>query len=67
MVPKALWLHRHERALFDRAAYVCEFQDYINFRLTGRMVASISNACVRWHYNSRRGGYQPSLLQPARP
>src|SRR5262245_55868312 len=63
MVPKALWLHRHERALFDRAAYVCEFQDYINFHLTGRMVASICNASVRWHHNSRRGGYQTGLLQ----
>src|SRR5262249_58410619 len=49
--------------LFDRAAHVCEFQDYINFHLTGRMVASICNASVRWHYNSRRGGYQPSLLR----
>src|SRR5262249_23721571 len=63
MVPKALWLHRHERALFDRAVHVCEFQDYINYHLTGRMVASICNASVRWHYDSRRGGYQPSLLR----
>src|SRR5262249_53303855 len=63
MVPKALWLQRYERALFDRAAYVCEFQDYINYHLTGRMVASICNASVRWHYNSRRGGYQTTLLR----
>src|SRR5215472_16844665 len=63
MVPKALWLRRHERALFDRAAYICEFQDYINYHLTGRMVASICNASVRWHYHARRGGYQPSLLR----
>ncbi|MFM9841922.1 MAG: ribulokinase [Dongiaceae bacterium] len=63
MVPKALWLQRHERAMFDRAAYICEFQDYLNYHLTGRMVASICNAAVRWHYNSRRGGYQPSLLK----
>jgi ribulokinase len=63
MVPKALWLQRHERAKFDRAAYICEFQDYLNYHLTGRMVASICNAAVRWHYNSRRGGYQPSLLR----
>ena len=63
MVPKALWLHRHQRPLFDRATHVCEFQDYINYHLTGRMVASICNASVRWHYHSRRGGYQPSLLR----
>src|SRR5262245_58812405 len=63
MVPKALWLRRHEPAMFDRAARVCEFQDYINYHLTGRVVASICNASVRWHYRSRRGGYQPGLLR----
>src|SRR5262249_27732416 len=63
MVPKALWLHRHERALFDRAGYICEFQDYINYHLTGRLGACICNASGRWRYNARRGGYQPSLLR----
>src|SRR5262249_59266900 len=52
-----------ERALFDRAAQAWEFQDYTNYDLTGRMVASICNASVRWHYDSRRGGYRPSLLR----
>lgn len=37
------------------ATYICEYQDYLNFHLTGRMVASISNVSVRWHYNSSRG------------
>src|SRR5262245_42058291 len=51
MVPKALWLQRHERAMFDRAAYICEFQDYLNYHLTGRMVAGISNAAAACPYN----------------
>jgi ribulokinase len=63
MVPKALWLLRNEPAVFDRAAHVCEFQDYVNYHLTGRMAASLCNASVRWHYDSHRGGYQPSLLR----
>jgi ribulose kinase len=33
-------------------------QDYINFQLTGRMVASACNAAVRWHW---RGGVTPPL------
>ena len=33
MVPKALWMKRHEREVFDRATRVCEYQDYMNFRL----------------------------------
>ncbi|WP_045224045.1 FGGY-family carbohydrate kinase [Methyloterricola oryzae] len=57
MMPKALWLSRHEPAVFQAAATICEYQDYLNFRLTGRMVASITNAAVRWHYQTRNGGY----------
>lgn len=37
-------------------------QDYINFHLTGRMVASITNASVRWHYSTTGGGWPTSLL-----
>src|SRR5215468_7381522 len=38
MIPKALWLKEREPESFERAATICEFQDYINHRLTGRMV-----------------------------
>ncbi len=62
MVPKALWLKEFEPAQFDAAVHVCEFQDYLNYHLTGRMVASINNASVRWHYGARDGGYARGLL-----
>ncbi len=63
MIPKALWLKENEPANFERAATICEYQDYINFHLTGRRVASINNAAVRWHYMAEDGGYQSSLLK----
>ena len=62
MVPKALWLKTNEPDVFDRAATICEFQDYLNYHLTGRMTASLCSVSIRWHYDNRRGGYQPSLL-----
>ncbi len=62
MIPKALWLQRHEPAVFEKAATVCEYQDYLNFHLTGRRVASINNAAIRWHYLAQDGGFQPGLL-----
>ncbi len=62
MVPKSLWLKTHEPEMFDRAATICEYQDYLNYHLTGRMTASICNVSIRWHYDSRNGGYQASLL-----
>jgi len=62
MVPKALWIARNEPDNFSRAATVCEYQDYINLRLTGRRCASLNNVSIRWHYRNRAGGFSPSLL-----
>jgi len=62
MVPKALWLKRNEPDTFANARYVCEYQDYLNYHLTGRMVGSINNCSVRWHYDRRAGGAPTSLM-----
>lgn len=62
MLPKALWLKRNEPQNFDRAATICEYQDFFTMRLTGRRVASLSNVAVRWHYRADAGGWPASLL-----
>ena len=62
MIPKSLWMKRNQPELFGKAARVCEYQDYINWRLTGRWVGSLNNMAVRWHYQSREGGLPNSLL-----
>ncbi len=63
MIPKALWLKRHEPENYARAHTICEYQDYINLRLTGRRVASQSNVSLRWHYSThRREGWALGLL-----
>jgi ribulokinase len=63
MIPKALWLARHEPRLFDAAATICEYQDFMTLRLTGRRTASLNNASIRWHYQVERGGWPASLLK----
>ena len=63
MVPKAMWLKQRERATYNAAAMVCEYQDYLNLRLTGRYVASACNASVRWHW--RCGREPPASLLAA--
>ena len=65
MIPKALWMKRHQPELFARAAMVGEYQDYINLRLTGQWVGSLGNACIRWHYQTQHGGVPRSLLKAA--
>ncbi len=63
MIPKALWVKETEPEIFAQATTVCEFQDYINYHLTGRWVASINNVSARWHCDRRRGGIPETLLE----
>lgn len=62
MLPKSAWLLAHEPRTFDAATTICEYQDYLNFHLTGRRVASLNNMSVRWHYRARDGGIPSGLL-----
>lgn len=62
MIPKALWLARHEPAVFRAAHTICEYQDFLTWRLTGRRAASLNNASIRWHYRTDAGGWPDSLL-----
>ena len=50
-IPKSLWIKENEPEVYDAAKTVCEYQDYINYRLTGKMCASSCTAAVRWHWN----------------
>lgn len=63
MIPKALWIKQNEPKNFDRAVTICEFQDYINLHLTGRLGASINNVSTRWHCDYSREGVPKSLLE----
>ena len=51
LLPKALWIKEMEPDVWESAHVICEYQDYINYRLTNRMVASSCNAAVRWHHD----------------
>ncbi len=62
MLPKALWLKRHQPDIWARAARIGEYQDFLTLRLTGRWVASLNNLTMRWHYQTRHGGWPDSLL-----
>ena len=51
LLPKAMWMKQNEAQVWEDAHVICEYQDYINYRLTGKMVASSGNAAVRWHHD----------------
>lgn len=63
MMPKALWIRRHEPDIYDRAATICEYQDFLTLKLTGERCASLNNAGLRWHYANRDGGWASSMAE----
>ncbi|MEM0906217.1 MAG: FGGY-family carbohydrate kinase [Pseudomonadota bacterium] len=63
MLPKALWLKRNEPAIFDAAHRICEYQDFLTYKLTGEWAASLDNVGLRWHYRNDAGGWAGSLAR----
>lgn len=60
---KALWLKKNEPENYQKADLVCEYADWITFKLTGRWVANLSNMAARWYYDVESGGFPRSLYQ----
>jgi ribulose kinase len=54
MIPKSLWIKKNEPDIWKKAKYVCESQDYMNYRMTGRYCASTCNCGPRWHWNAEK-------------
>lgn len=65
MLPKALWIKRNQPGLYDRAAMIGEYQDFLNLRLTGSWTGALTNMAARWHYQTAHGGVQHALLEAA--
>jgi FGGY-family pentulose kinase len=62
MLPKALWLKRHEPAVYAAAARVVECTDWFMHRLTGAWALSLNNVTVKWNYSRPDGGWSAALL-----
>lgn len=62
MIPKALWIARHQPELWQDAVRIGEYQDYMTLKLTGRWVASLNNVTMRWHYQTDHGGWPDTML-----
>ena len=61
MTPKALWIRQNEPVVWESAKTICEYQDFINFKLTGEICASSCNAATRWHWDGEE------CLKPSTP
>jgi FGGY-family pentulose kinase len=65
MLPKALWLKRHEPAVYGAAERLVECTDWFMYRLTGDWTLSLNNVTAKWDYARPEGGWRPEFLRRA--
>ncbi|WP_158674702.1 FGGY-family carbohydrate kinase [Streptomyces hoynatensis] len=61
LVPKAMWLARHEPDTYRAAARITEAVDYLVWRLTGEWAGSQMNAVCKWNHDPLGGGLPEDL------
>jgi ribulokinase len=62
MLPRLLWLKRHEPETFASARWLVEALDWFTYRLTREWTLSLCQVTDLWHYVPSRGGWPQSLL-----
>ncbi|WP_297199261.1 FGGY family carbohydrate kinase [uncultured Pluralibacter sp.] len=61
-ITKILWLKRHEKETFARAAHYLLLKDYIILRLSGRIVGDYSIYSFSYYFNITEKRYWPEIL-----
>lgn len=62
MLPRLLWLQRHEPDTFRSARWLVEALDWFTYMLTGQWTLSLCQITDLWHYVPSLGGWPRSLL-----
>jgi ribulose kinase len=62
MLPKALWLARHDPARYATARRIVDVHDWVMFRLTGRWSLAQATIAAEWSYDPLAGGWPADLL-----
>ena len=57
MVPKCMWVKKNEPENWAKTKTIMEFEDWLNWKLTGKKTVCMSIAAFRWNYDDRNGGY----------
>lgn len=63
MPAKVLWLKENEKETYDKAKYIVECTDWLLYRLTGELNASISACGPRWLYDKQNGGFRRDFYE----
>ena len=60
---KALWLKENEPDVYQKATRICECEDWLTYRLTGRWTANINTAAIRCYHDRNVGGWQGDFFE----
>ena len=63
MIPKCMWYKRHEPKNWAATYTIFEFEDWLNYQLTGLRTLSTSVAAFRWNYDKALGGLPTKLYE----
>lgn len=63
MLPKALWLKRHEPEAYGRADRIVECTNWFMYRLTGEWTLSRNHCAVKWNYSRPDGGWPWAMMR----
>jgi xylulokinase len=64
-LPKLMWVRANDPDSYVRGRVVCVAKDYVNYRLTGRLVTDRSDASHTGAYDVHTGDWSPELLAAA--
>lgn len=64
MLPKALWVKRYEKEIYDKTYKMLAPNDYLIAKFTGRYVTDYMNA-HKWYYDTQKKMYPTGLLREA--
>ncbi len=59
---KVLWMKEELPAVYEKADLLCEYQDYWNYRLTGKWCFSVNTTC-NWGYDKRKGDFDRNFYR----
>lgn len=62
MVPKALWLARHDQTRYAAARRIVDVHDWVLFQLTGRWSLAEATIAAEWCYDPVTGRWPDDLL-----
>ncbi len=63
MLPKALWLKRHEPETYARAGRIVECTNWFMYKLTGEWTLSLNHCAVKWNYARPDGGWPLGMMR----